>query len=214
MLGLLAPTLIALVAALAIGGSPRGLVRNGLRGWPAIVAAFAVELTLYNPPINAQAWALWVGPWLWVVTRLVILGVLVANGWGTTARLTWPWRVAALGAGLNTLVICANGGHMPQSVDAAIAVWGSNHIDTTRLQNVTPMDSQTQLGWLADTFAEPSWMPRPNVVSLGDVLLALGIASWTFAGSKTTGVPAPAKIVPRIATPVDGDEGGERGGSA
>jgi hypothetical protein len=213
MLGLLAPTLIAFLAALAVGGSPRTLFQNSLRGWPAIVAAFAIELTLYNPPIDAQPWAMWVGPWLWIVTRLVILSVLVANGWGSACGVVWPWRIAALGVGLNTLVIGVNAGHMPQSLEAAIAVWGSNHIDTTRLQNVAQMDANTRLAWLADTLAEPSWLPRASVVSLGDLLLASGVALWMFAAC-TTRRATPAKIGARIATSVDGDEAGERGGSA
>jgi len=28
--------------------------------------------------------------------------------------------------------------------------------------------------------AEPSWLPRPNVLSIGDVLLAFGMAGWVF----------------------------------
>lgn len=203
MLGLLAPTLVALAAAAALGGSPRQLLQHGLRGWPALVIAFAVELTLYNPPVNAQARAMELGPWLWIACRLVILAVLVANGWQHDADLVWPWRVAALGVALNTLVICLNGGHMPQSVDAALAVWGASHIDPTRLQNVTPMGPDTRLPWLADALAEPSWLPRPNVISLGDVLLSLAVASWTFSTMASSRL-ARVNIRSRVATLIDG----------
>jgi hypothetical protein len=69
---------------------------------------------------------------------------------------------------------------MPQAAEAAIAVWGASHIDPTRLQNVAPMRPDTVLPWLADVLPQPAWIPRPNVVSVGDLLLAAGIAAWVF----------------------------------
>src|SRR5215472_1755369 len=184
MLGLLAPTLIAFGAALLLGGSPRGLLSRGIRGWPAVIAGFAIELVLFNPPANTQPWAMLVGPWIWLVTRLVFVGVLIANGRGASDRTAWPWWLASLGLALNTLVIALNDGQMPQSVDAAVAVWGASRIDPTTLQNVAPLVTDSRLPRLADIFAEPRWLPRPSVVSLGDVLLALGVASWVFINTR------------------------------
>jgi hypothetical protein len=181
MLGLLAPTVIALAAALARGGSLRGLVEHAsIRGWPAIILGFGVELVLYNAPLNAQPWAMQIGPTVWLATRLVFLAVLFANAWPSRGVCAWAWWLAALGLGLNTLVIALNDGHMPQSHEAAIAVWGASHIDPTRLQNVAPIVAETRLAWLADVLAEPGWLPRPTVVSLGDILLALGMAGWVY----------------------------------
>ena len=209
MVGLLAPTLIAFCAALAIGGSPRRLVASRILGWPAIVACFALELVLYNPPIDTQPWAEQAGPWVWLATRLVFLGVLLVNGWPASNALAWPYWLAALGLGLNTLVIAANGGHMPRSVEAAVAVWGASHIDPTRLQNIAPMAADTRFAWLGDVFAEPTWLPRPNVISIGDICLALGVASWVFSRSVfVTNLnrygKRNVKIVFRLATPIYG----------
>jgi uncharacterized protein DUF5317 len=89
-------------------------------------------------------------------------------------------RLAAVGVSLNTVVIAVNAGHMPQSPEAALAVWGVSQIDPARLQNVSVMGPETRLGWLGDVFAEPDWLPRRNVVSVGDILLALGVATWVF----------------------------------
>lgn len=213
MLGLIAPILVALAAAVALGRSPRQLLEHSLRGWPALVVAFAVELTLYNPPVNTQAWAMQVGPGLWIGCRLVILAVLVANGWRHDSDLVWPWRLASVGVGLNTLVVCLNGGHMPQSIDAALAVWGTSHIDPTRLQNVVPMGPDTRLAWLGDTLAEPAWLPRPNVVSLGDVLLAIGVAAWIFSATTNTRVSG-ANIGPSATPLCNGAAGRKRSSSS
>ena len=84
---------------------------------------------------------------------------------------------------LNTLVITANNGYMPQSTEAAIQIWGAERVSVqraqTRLQNVVPIDQHTRLAWLGDVIAQPTWLPRANVISIGDILLALGIAAWT-----------------------------------
>ena len=171
MVWLLAPAVVALVAGLVTGGSPRRLFDARFRGWPAVVIAFFVEFALYNPPLDEQPWALFMGPWVWVAARLVLVAVLVLNAWSGPK----VWWIAALGVSLNTLVIVVNGGHMP--------VWGATQIDTQRLQNVAAMGSETRLAWLGDVFAEPEWLPRRNVVSVGDILLAVGVAKWVYAVS-------------------------------
>ena len=204
MLWLLAPTLVALIAALLSGGSPRVLVGYGLRAWPAILIAFVIELVLYNPPLNGQAWALNLGPWIWLASQGVFLLALVLNGWSPGSCVVWPWRLAAIGVGLNTLVIALNGGHMPQSPEAALAVWGASHIDPTRLQNVAAIGPTTRLAWLADVIAEPAWLPRPNIVSIGDVLLALGVASWTFLSMRPQRDLVRVKMGSRNGTRIDG----------
>src|SRR5437762_5199031 len=180
MLGLLAPTFVAVVAALVLRGSLRRLFITRVRWWPAVLVAFAVELVLYNPPVNGQGWAVQVGPWIWLATKLVLFAVLARNAWSSAGRVGWPWLVAALGVALNALVIALNEGHMPQAPEAAIAVWGASHIDPFKLQNVAPMRPDTVLPWLADVLPQPAWLPRPNVVSIGDLLLATGIATWVF----------------------------------
>ena len=183
MLALVGPILVAIVGALGLGGSLRGFLRAGIRGWPAMLATFAVELVLYNPPVDRQGWAMQIGPWIWLVTKLVLLAVLIWNALPSAGRVSRPWLLAAVGIGLNTLAIGLNDGHMPQSTEAALALWGSSHVDPTRLQNVAPMGPQAVVPWLGDVFAEPGWLPRANVVSIGDMLLSVGVAWWAFVAA-------------------------------
>jgi len=42
------------------------------------------------------------------------------------------------------------------------------------------------LPWLADVLPQPAWLPRPNVVSVGDILLAGGVAAWAFGAMAPT----------------------------
>jgi hypothetical protein len=184
VLWLVLPTLAALAAALAVGGSLRDMCQARIRAWPAIVSAFAIELILYNPPLDQQPLAHQVGPWIWVAARLTMLAAVIANVSHPRGSVSWPWVVIGVGLGLNTLVVAANGGYMPRSTEAALAVWGSTHIDPSRLQNVVAMGPATWLPWLGDVIPEPAWLPRPNVVSVGDVLLASGLASWVLVHSR------------------------------
>ena len=132
MVALLAPTLLALILGLMLTGSLRGLVSEGIRGWPAILVAFATELLLYNRPLDSQPWAISFGPAIWLATRLILVGVLVHNAVGAPDMLRWPWLLAATGLAMNALVVALNGGHMPQSVEAATSVWGGVRTDPDR----------------------------------------------------------------------------------
>ena len=115
------------------------------------------------------------------MTKLVLLVALLRNAWPAPGSVRWPWLIAATGVGLNVLVIALNDGHMPQAPEAAIAVWGASHIDPIKLQNVAAMRPETVLPWLADVLPQPAWLPRRNVVSIGDLLLASGVAAWAFS---------------------------------
>jgi hypothetical protein len=179
MIGLLLPSALANLVALAFGGSLNGWRHARLAWWPLLVAAFLTELVLYDPPVNQQPWALTFGPWIWVLTRVVMLAVCLRN-----VRASRAWLLVALGLALNGVVIVANAGHMPQSPSAAALVWGEDYVQpetyASQLENVVWMTPETPLAWLGDVLPEPRWLPHPNVLSIGDVLLALGMAAWTF----------------------------------
>lgn len=158
-----------------------------------LLAAFAVELVLYNPPVNRLDWAIAAGPSIWVLSKLLMLAVLARNA--VVDGFSLPaWMVIFVGIGLNTLAIVANGGHMPQSPEAAAAVWGADYVrgDTYsgRLENVTWMGPDSRLPWLCDILPLPRWLPQPNVLSIGDVLLALGVGGWIFTSVSCTPMPS------------------------
>lgn len=180
MIGLLLPLVLATVLALALGGSLDGWARQHVHWWPGILAAFAVQLVLFNPPLDGQPWAIAWGPAIWVASMLAVAVVLLRNGLARTVARR-AWLVAALGVGLNVLVVTANGGSMPRSEEASQAV-GKPVVaaQTERLSNVAPMAPDTRLGLLGDIIPQPAWLPMTNVVSVGDLLLAGGGAWWAF----------------------------------
>jgi uncharacterized protein DUF5317 len=84
-----------------------------------------------------------------------------------------------IGVGLNVAVVAANGG-MP--VDSgALARVGRRDVDVTRgfLYKHVPMTGDTRLSWLADRIPVPI---QRNVISVGDVLMAVAICMWIADG--------------------------------
>jgi Family of unknown function (DUF5317) len=192
VIGLLLPSAIAAIFGFGLRRNSRAYARFEFQWWGLVVIAFGIELILYNPPVDATPFAQTYGPWLWVATRIALLVAVMRNVHTGTGQSV-ACLVVAAGICLNTIVIVANDGYMPQSITAATAVWGFEpgrpHLDAQRLQNTRPMDTNSRLGWLADVLPEPRWLPRANVVSIGDVVVAMGMAGWiisSFCGAGPT----------------------------
>jgi hypothetical protein len=182
VLGLLLPLILTSVAGSLWAGSTAGLQRTRVQWWPLAVGSIAVQLVLYNPPIDGQAWALTWGPWIWVASLIGLLAVCIRNGlFKEPGR--GAFRMAALGICLNILVVVANGGFMPQSPEARMMVRGIPLVaeDTPhKLRNVVPSGPDTRLVWLSDIIPQPRWLPTANVVSIGDLVLSAALALWAL----------------------------------
>jgi hypothetical protein len=183
MTWLVALTFLGIAVALMRGGSFAGWARARVYWSSVALASLALQLILYNPPIDRQPWAIGWGPLAWTVCLAALLSVLVRNAIASPA-FRGAWAVAAVGVGLNLLVVVANGGFMPQSAEARMTTRGApeamTQSDEPRLHNVVTMDGETRLNFLADAIPEPAWLPSSNVISIGDLLLAAGLAWWAF----------------------------------
>jgi hypothetical protein len=182
MLGLLVPALVTTLTGARLVGSLAGLQRQRIEWWPLALGSIAIQLILFNPPVDRQAWALVWGPWIWMASLVVFIAVLVRNSICNPVG-RGAFRLAALGVALNLIVVVANGGHMPQSPAARLAVRGTPLVvagSAPQLRNVAPSNSDTRLGWLGDSLAQPDWLPTANVVSVGDIVLSVAMAWWAF----------------------------------
>lgn len=154
-------------------------------GWALAVTSLGVQLLLHNPPIDGQPWALSFGPAIWMACLVALVLVLAFNARRQpTSRAAWT--VAAIGVGLNLAVVATNGGYMPQSAEARSASRGATLVHTDgRLHNVVAMSDDTRLNLLGDVIPEPVWVPGANVVSIGDILLGLGLGLWVYGLTRT-----------------------------
>ncbi|WP_413374724.1 DUF5317 domain-containing protein [Paenibacillus taichungensis] len=83
-----------------------------------------------------------------------------------------------IGVFLNFIVMAVNGGRMPVSVDAS-AVLGPYYVDMLREGGAVSkhymMDASTHLSFLGDIIPLSSPYPRTQVISIGDVVMNIGI---------------------------------------
>jgi hypothetical protein len=185
MLGQIAPALLAALIAMLLGGSLRGLAAQPIAGWPLALAALVLELVLSHVSTIDQPWLLVWGHWLWVGTTATVLLVLLANirhgGVHRGRRPDLAWVLASLGVALNLSVILANGGYMPVSESALEETGQAAHLAARpRYRRDVPITPETHLAALADVLPLPGWMPQRTVNSVGDVILAAGLAAWAF----------------------------------
>jgi hypothetical protein len=181
---LLSPGLLAVLVALISGRSLGRLWRQRIAWWPLGVGGVALEALLYTPFFGQQPWLTWASV-LWILALLGTFAMLARNAWLRSSSLRWAWALAAAGVLLNLVVVVANGGHMPQSQAARIAAGASAErvaglASEPGWRNVAPMTSDTRLAWLGDVFPEPAWLPLHNVMSVGDLLLASGVAAVIY----------------------------------
>jgi len=176
---LLIPAVLALLAALARGGSLRYLAELPVRGSALIAASFAIQVLLYLPPLRDSALAgRWGGAIYLAALALALVGAL------RNRRLGGAVRLATLGLALNATVIACNGGYMPVNAAAMRAVRGDGAVrviaDTRLYGNTRLAGASTRLAALSDVI--PVRLPggAGNVYSVGDVLLAAGVALLVY----------------------------------
>lgn len=164
--------LIGMLAGIAAGLLARGRISNLARlqfRWPwLIVAVLLIRVAVVLPPLNRFEASRYV--------YAVALAAIVAWSLWHVKRLAGVWLVS-LGAAMNLIVILANGARMPVAPEFAgyLAQHGA-------LGQYTVMGPSTNLNALAD------WIrlyPSPEVYSLGDILVALGLAVVLFVSIVT-----------------------------
>src|SRR5215216_5460710 len=194
MLPQLLPVLGGTAVGVIAGGSLRGLSRP-IAWWPLGLASLASQLMLARISVADQPWLGSYGHWLWAAALGATMVVLLRNCQVATGVRRVPWLVAALGVGLNLLVIVANGGYMPVSQVALDETGQSAELAARAgFRRDVPLDDNTRLWWLADILTDPAWLPRPTVASIGDRLLGLGLAGWAFASVASTRRPYAARV--------------------
>jgi len=163
------PLLAGLIVGKLTGGSFRRLASVNLRAPWLFLLGLGIQVFLYNPWIEQQSWDIRYGHLLYVGSLLLLFAALLMN----LSRVRWPLWILVTGAGVNLVVILANGGAMP--VDAhllALAqgnqlVWQIAHHHLA--SNVMPVISSARLAFFDDHLA----LAR-SVYSIGDVLIGVG----------------------------------------
>jgi hypothetical protein len=161
---------VATTIALLRGGRLSNLADIRLRLWWLLPLGFAIQVTPGLLPDDAS-WAPNVGVGLVLVSYLPLLLLVILN---RERKGMW---LAGLGILMNFSVIAANGG-MPVLGEAALAAGGYEQGLTLEggYKHVA-LDASTLLAFLADVIPV-RFFGLGNVISLGDVLLAVGLGAF------------------------------------
>jgi hypothetical protein len=163
---------VIVTAAIAVlrGGSLHALAATRVRWLWIVYVAFVVQLGA----------SLWSPDWLTDTGALVVvLGSNTAIAAFLLLNRHLPGTaIAAVGLALNIVVIAANGA-MPVS-ERAVEIAGTGSITEDAGVKHERLDDSTVLPWLADVIPVPLFR---TIISVGDVVLAIGIAYFVFAQS-------------------------------
>jgi hypothetical protein len=169
---------LALIIGWATGGSIMNVTRVHFRWLPVVVVAALIQVLIFTPILGREELIHRAGPYIYIGTVLATLTVILLN------RHIPGMKIVAIGAALNALVIIANGGFMPSpaselhnagkltKVESTEQTPGSDYV----LSNSVIADDDTRLRFLGDVMSIPRGIPMANVISIGDIVLALGIA--------------------------------------
>ncbi len=163
MLTALVVGVIVGVAARLRGGSLHELAETTFRWTPLLVAGLVFQIVfLYWDPA-------WLGDGGGLA--IILLSNLSVAVWLVVNRALPGLLIAGIGMALNVLVITANGA-MPVLERSAEAAGITQSLEDASLKH-EPLDDDTVLPWLGDAIPVP---PFKEVLSVGDVVLALGLA--------------------------------------
>lgn len=158
-----ATLVVAVAVSLLLGGSLRRLADNDLRWSWLLFIGVAIQVAVDV----AAAQALIGGGTAYAglaTSQIVVLGWVVGN------RRQAGMALIGVGLLMNALVMGANGA-MPVDPEAVHRLGVEEVVVAPGKHEL--MTSQTRLPWLADVVAVP---PIRTVVSIGDIVLAAGIA--------------------------------------
>ena len=160
--------LYAVLAGLVVGvlsGGSAGRLGDLRFSWaPLIALGMTAQVALFSTPLGDALGA--AAPVVYVASTLAVLAAVARN-------LAIPGLALVLAGGASNLVaICANGGYMPVSPDALVAL---GRLPQAGYSNSRLLDGVV-LGPLTDLFAMPAWLPAANIFSVGDVGIGLGAA--------------------------------------
>ena len=160
--------LYAVVAGLLIGlvtgGSPSRLGDLRFRWAPLIALGMVGQLLLFSTSLGAALGD--AAPAAYVLSNAFVLIAVLRN-------LAVPGlALVFIGGAANLVTIVANGGFMPVSHEAIVAM---GRLPKGGYSNSKLVDSVV-LGPLTDIFAMPTWIPLANVFSVGDALIGIGAA--------------------------------------
>lgn len=177
--------ILSLLLGKLMGGKIRNIGNLYINGWYLFVVSFSIEIIslLIVSKNNGEMSNIIENNFFYIhifVYLLLIIGLMMnfhENG----------FRVSLGGAILNFLPLCVNNGRMPVSINALklsklytqLSLLAEGRIMTHTLEN-----KATKLILLGDIIPIGKPYPFPKIISIGDILIALGLLILTISYMK------------------------------
>lgn len=190
---------VALIVAVLIGGDVRRLSQLRIRHIELLLAAFAVKISVALLGMSHGTTALLAARPLNILGVVLLLAVVAFNRQVPGAVI--------FGAGLvsNLVVIVSFGGRMPVLLPTGFEPMPGGSLPMLRagLDPLHVLLPHPQGLWfLGDVFVIPGIIGRASVASIGDLIMALGVAyliiRWSQRprSAQPSYSPTPAKVTP------------------
>lgn len=168
--------LVLLLGLMAVGGRVGNLAQIKVkRGWLAPLA-FLMQAYLIFIPAETGGGLLSGRSLILIFSNCLLFAVIWYN------RHLSGVKLIGLGLLLNFLVIVANGGFMPITPDTLVQIgYDSNapRLETgyrvARTKNIVMEPGEARLWFLSDILVIPRPFPIPSALSVGDLLIAVGV---------------------------------------
>lgn len=165
--------LLGILIGLLRRGSFAHLAKLDLRAGILVLLALLIQILIFPMGKGAKPLITWGTEYFHIASYLLLLLFMIVN------YREWSLWLMALGMLSNFIVIAANGGYMPASIDALRAAGKTTVVERLLAGepsgNVIAMTAETKLNFLGDILWLPSWVPFASAFSVGDLLLAVGL---------------------------------------
>jgi MFS family permease len=170
-------TLLGVLLAWLLGAHPRRLALVRLRASWIVFTALALQILLFTRAPRVLHLSLSESS-AHIATYVALLAFVAAN-------IRRPgFACAAAGCALHAIAIFANGGRMPVSLASWVATGRSaQELTSHGVYNNVVLARGAHLGWLGDVFPLPRIVPLANALSIGDLLLLIGVTTFVFRAS-------------------------------
>jgi len=172
---------VGVLLGYALGGRLSRLLALKLRALWLVVGALLIQVLIFpfftDTPVIPYGTAALHGASYGLVALWLVLNLRIRPLW-------------ALGGGavLNLLTVLVNGGAMPAS-PRALELSGLSDIAAILAHgepygNLVGMSASTRLNFLGDWIPLPSWLPFARPMSVGDVVILVGLAWLLVSGMR------------------------------
>jgi hypothetical protein len=187
--------LLAIIAGLLAGLARAQLNHRSLRVPPVrliwlVLAAFLAQAVIFQLPATRRVIPEGIASGIFIGAEVILLTFIWMN------RQQPGFWALGMGLVLNLLAICLNGGWMPVSTQTISQLFPNALPGAWQIgkrfgfsKDLVLDGSTIKLGFLADRFMLPGWIPYRVAFSLGDIFIAFGAFLLLWSIGSPSGRP-------------------------